>query len=89
MEYVFPSILAKSCIRSDLLECIKTSSLRQFYLDEPVIENAISEYILVRDSDTINPACLTHSQRSEAHPMGGTKFLHAEHTVSDYFKSWD
>jgi len=36
---------------------------------------------------SINPACLSHSQKSKG-PISGTKFLHhAEHTVSDYFKS--
>jgi len=49
MEKILPIILAKSCIRSDLLECIKASSLCPIYRDEPVITNATSKYISVCD----------------------------------------
>jgi len=82
MAGTFPTILAKSSIRPDLVECLRTPTLAAAYLEKDLITRAITTYISVSNFIAAHPLCLTHSQRSDGGVENTSKFLrHVESQV--------
>jgi len=82
MAWIFPTILAKSSIRPDLVECFRTPTLASIYLKKHLITSAISTYISVSNFIAAHLLCFIQSQRSDGSAENIPNFLgHVESQV--------